>query len=148
MRGAFADAQAKRLGLTASSKGLQGHQVELVPWNPVQHTHAIVGCHMRHTATSLHHGRIDAHTAVRALLLRSASTNTSTSNAILLGVIHHLLLLRLRLLVALTGEVLGNRNRLCGRGGIRVEASLLLCIIGPLAEAVSGNIHNGRSCIS
>jgi hypothetical protein len=48
--------------------------------------------------------------------------------------------LRLRLLLAL--EVLGNRNRRCGRGGIRVEAGLLLCVAAPLTEAVSGSIHN------
>lgn len=50
-----------------------------------------------------------------------------------------MVLLRLRLLAV---EVLGNRNRLCGRWSIRVKASLLLCVAAPLAEAVSGSIHN------
>lgn len=99
----------------------------------MQHTHAIVDCHMRHAATPLHHGRIDAHAGVRALL----GPGTSTANAILLWVIHHLLLLLLRLLAL---EVLG--RRLCGRRGIRVEAGLLLCVIAPLAEAVRGSIHS------
>ena len=72
----------------------------------------------------------------------STSAGTSTTNTILLRVKHHLLLLlvlRRRRLLAL--KVMG--NRLGGRGGIRVEAGLLvLCIIDTLAKAVSGSIHN------
>lgn len=103
----------------------------------MQHTHAVVRCHMRHAAISLHHGRIDAHADIGIVLGPRRSRATDT---ILLWVVHHLLrlllllVLRRRRLRLLALEVVRNRNRLCGRGDIGVEGGLLLLLLLLLLE--------------
>jgi hypothetical protein len=94
--------------------------------NPVLHTKAIVGRHMRHAVIVLHHARINTHTPVRTLL---------GTWSILLWIVHHVLRLLSHML-------------LCGLWGIlciRVVAGLLLWVVDTttdtLAEAISGSIH-------